>query len=99
MGGIDRGERRRLQGASPPGLGPGVSSDHSPTLTPRVQMSLSLAALLPVKSTGRQTPPCITVPAPDLPWLTSLSPMRAASCLALWSIRLTCLMGLIRASA
>lgn len=31
--------------------------------------------------------------------LTSLSPMRAASCLARWSIRLTCLMGLIRASA
>lgn len=36
---------------------------------------------------------------PQLPWLTSLSPIRAASCLALWSMRLTCLIGLIRASA
>ena len=34
MGSADGGERRKLQGASPPGLGPGVSSDHSPTLTP-----------------------------------------------------------------
>lgn len=44
MGSADGGERRKLQGASPPGLGPGVSSDHSPTLTPRIQVSLGPAA-------------------------------------------------------
>lgn len=62
-----------------------ASRPSPPPLFPTVQMNLSPAASHP--------------PAPSQPRLTSLSPMRAASCLALWSIRLTCLMGLIRASA
>lgn len=65
------------------GLLPEVSPPHPTRRAPRIQVS-----------PGLLSPAC-----PHLPGLTSLSPMRAASCLALWSIRLTCLMGLIRASA
>lgn len=85
MGWCRRMSQGRLQGASLPAQVGLTTLPAPPPLFPTVQMNLSPAASHP--------------PAPSQPWLTSLSPMRAASCLALWSIRLTCLMGLIRASA